>query len=80
MSKSKTQLVLDHLLTHGTITSWTAIQEYRATRLSAIIFELRKQHDIMSITKKGDSHCTYKYICSISDRLLIEKYKDEQEY
>tara|TARA_R110000751_G_scaffold264515_1_gene363580 strand:+ start:48 stop:341 length:294 start_codon:yes stop_codon:yes gene_type:complete len=39
----KTQMdsVLWHLQTHGCITSWEAIREYGATRLSAIIYNLR---------------------------------------
>lgn len=40
---NKTQKVLEHLKTKGSITSWDAIQLYRATRLSAIIFNLRKR-------------------------------------
>lgn len=40
---SKTQLVLAHLKEYGTITSWDAIRFYGATRLSAIIFDLRKR-------------------------------------
>ena len=39
---NKSQLVKEHLLTKGKITSWEAIQEYGATRLSDIIFRLRK--------------------------------------
>lgn len=42
MRVTKTAQVLEHLKNHGTITSWQAIQEYEATRLSAIIFNLRK--------------------------------------
>lgn len=38
---TKSFLVLRHLQRHGSITSWEAIQEYGATRLSAIIFNLR---------------------------------------
>lgn len=38
---TKTQLVKNHLLTRGKITSWEAIENYGATRLSAIIFKLR---------------------------------------
>lgn len=38
---SKSFLVLRHLQRYGSITSWEAIQEYGATRLSAIIFNLR---------------------------------------
>ena len=38
---TKTQLVKSHLLERGKITSWEAIENYGATRLSAIIFNLR---------------------------------------
>lgn len=38
----KTQLVLQHLLNNDGITSWQAIELYGATRLSAIIFCLKK--------------------------------------
>lgn len=36
------QQVLNHLKTNGTITSWEAITLFRATRLSGIIYSLRK--------------------------------------
>lgn len=35
--------VKEHLIKVGTINSWTAIELYGATRLSAIIFQLRKE-------------------------------------
>ncbi len=38
---TKHQQVLSHLRKHGSIDSWTAIELYGATRLSAIIFNLR---------------------------------------
>lgn len=38
---SKTDRVLKHLQEKGSITSWEAIKEFGATRLSAIIFNLR---------------------------------------
>jgi hypothetical protein len=41
--KSKKQAVLEHLEKHKTITSLEAIELYGATRLSAIIFNLRKE-------------------------------------
>ena len=40
---TKTERVLRHLQEFGSITSWEAIKEYGATRLSAIIFNLKKQ-------------------------------------
>jgi len=47
---TKTHYVRLHLLNKGSIDSWTAIENYGATRLSAIIFILRKRGmDITSI-------------------------------
>lgn len=40
------QEVLRHLKEYKSITSFVAFTEYGATRLSAIIFELRKTHTI----------------------------------
>lgn len=40
---TKTNQVRDYLEEHGSITSWDAIKLFRATRLSAIIFTLRKK-------------------------------------
>ena len=40
---NKTEKVLEHLHTYGCITSLEAIEKYKATRLSAIIFNLRKR-------------------------------------
>lgn len=38
---NKTNAIQLHLIEKGSITSWEAIKEYGATRLSAIIFNLR---------------------------------------
>ena len=35
--------VIRHLMTEGSITAWEAIKEYGATRLSAIVYDLRKE-------------------------------------
>ena len=40
------KIVLRHLKEYKTITSFEAFTEYGATRLSAIIFDLRKKYDI----------------------------------
>lgn len=40
---NKTEKVLNHLREYGSITSLEAIELYGATRLSAIIFTLRKR-------------------------------------
>ena len=39
---NKTQAIKNHLIEKGSITSWDAIQLYRATRLSGIIYNLRE--------------------------------------
>lgn len=48
--KGKTAKVLAHLKEKGSISIWEAIELYGATRLSAIIFNLRKRYDIESVS------------------------------
>ena len=49
---TKKEKVKRHLLEHGSITSWEAIMKYNATRLSDIIFCLRKEgYDIETVYK-----------------------------
>lgn len=48
---TKIDSVMNHLIEHRCITSWDAIRLYRATRLSAIIYEL-KHHRGMNISTK----------------------------
>ena len=57
---TKTGKVLSHLQRYGSITSWDAIRLFRATRLSAIIFNLRDEgYKIDSENRSGDgSHWT----------------------
>lgn len=62
--KDKTSEVLNHLKEKGSITSMEAFQLYGATRLSAIIFTLRKRgFDIQTnteVTKDRYGHnCSY---------------------
>ena len=66
---SKQQMVLDHLKKYGTITSLEAITLYSATRLAAIIFNLRNKfgYDIETnmesdIDKYGNSVNYARYI------------------
>ena len=51
MAKGNSQLkqVLDYLQEHGSITSWDAIMKFRITRLSSVIYLLRRRgYDIKS--------------------------------
>lgn len=51
---TKTQAVLDWLKTHASISSMEAIQSFGATRLSVIIFNLRKAgYDIETVMVDG---------------------------
>jgi hypothetical protein len=43
IKQSKKSKILNHLKTYRSITSWEAIGKYRATRLSAIIKDLRNE-------------------------------------
>ena len=43
---NKTKAIQLHLIEKGHINSWEAIQEYGATRLSAIIYNLRHNYDM----------------------------------
>lgn len=65
---TKKDKVLTHLQLQGSITSWTAIKEYGITRLSAIIYTLRKQGFIIEsepvnfIDRFGDKSTFAKYV------------------
>lgn len=50
MALSQEKLVLKHLQEHGSITSMDAIQLYGATRLSAIIYNLRHNEGYTIVT------------------------------
>ena len=41
-----------HLEEYNTITSWEAIQKFKATRLSDIIYRLKKEGHNISVVKK----------------------------
>ena len=51
--RGKTKKVLEYLQTNGSITTLDAFLKFRATRLSAIIFNLRKYgYSIVSVPEK----------------------------
>ena len=54
--KSKKDMVLIHLQMHGSITSWEAIEKFRATRLSDIVFKLKQDgHNISSAPEYNEN-------------------------
>lgn len=60
--------VLDYLRKIGSITSWEAIVEFGATRLSAIIYNLRKKgynietNDLIVKNRYGNATVIAKYV------------------
>lgn len=67
--KTQINAVLWHLQNKGSITSWEAIKEYGATRLSAIIYNLRHTRgytitgeDMTRTTRFGQTTTFTKYI------------------
>tara|TARA_R110002012_G_scaffold246586_1_gene422170 strand:+ start:192 stop:398 length:207 start_codon:yes stop_codon:yes gene_type:complete len=62
---TKIKKVLSHLKEKNNITSWEAIELFRATRLSAIIYSLKKQGHIIQteiVNSKGTRFAKYNYI------------------
>lgn len=65
---TKTNKVIEHLKKYGAITSIEAIEMYGATRLSAIIFELRKKgynietHSMPFIDRYGNTSVYGRYV------------------
>lgn len=51
---NKTKAILNHLEEFGNITSWEAIKEYGATRLSAIIYNLRHKYNLNIVNEMID--------------------------
>lgn len=49
---NKTKAIQLHLIEKGSITSWEAIKEYGATRLSGIIYNLRNDYGMNIITER----------------------------
>lgn len=68
MAKSQTEDVLNHIKNNGSISSKEAFEKYGATRLSAIIFRLRRRgYDIQTtmettITRYGKTVEYARYI------------------
>lgn len=69
VKRDKTTDVLEHMQKNGSITSMEAFELYGATRLSAIIFNLRKKgYDI----ETEDARCTdrYGHVCNFAKYVL----------
>ncbi len=72
---NKFELVKKHLIKRKKITSWEAITKYRATRLSDIIWKLRKQgfpiHSVWETNKDGARYTVYHLLQSSKTLRII---------
>jgi hypothetical protein len=57
--ETKTKKVADYLITNKNITSWDAINKFKATRLSAIIFNLKKRGFIIETKMEINGNSNY---------------------
>ena len=69
---NKTNAILQHLMEKGSITSWEAIKEYGATRLSAIIYQLRHKYGLNIITEDIEFIDRYGSKATFAKYLLIK--------
>ena len=67
-NKSQKDMILIHLQMHKTITTWEAIDKFHATRLSAIIFNLKQEgHNISSTNMSGGGKKWVEYRLHLED-------------
>ena len=70
---TKTKAVMLHLEEKGSITSWEAIKEYGATRLSAIIFNLRHKYGMNIVSEPYEFVDRYGNKSSYAKYVLIKE-------
>jgi|694.fasta_scaffold13506_1 hypothetical protein len=73
MRTTKSSQVKQHLIKYGAIDSWTAINRYGATRLSAIIFNLRRRgfnifSQPMTVKDRNENLCNFVNYVLIVDK------------
>ena len=57
--KTKNYKVMAHLRRYGSINTWVAFTKYKATRLSSIIFNLRKYGYNIESVEKQNKECRF---------------------
>ena len=76
---NKTKAVMLHLQEFGKISCWEAIKEYGATRLSAIIYNLRHKYEMNIINERVYFTDRYGNPSHYDNYVLIEKEGDTNE-
>ena len=75
---NKTKAILLHLQQYGSITSWESIKEYGATRLSAIIYNLRNNYNLNIITEEVDFIDRYGNKASYGKYILVKESENNE--
>jgi predicted transcriptional regulator of viral defense system len=60
--KTQKELVLNHFKEHGHITVEEAFELYEASRMSAIVYNLRKEGYVIVTERVGKNKYVYKYL------------------
>ena len=74
---NKTKAIKLHLEKYGRITTWEAIKEYGATRLSSIIYNLRHNYNMNIISK--DIYFTDRYGTESNYVMYVLEQEQENE-
>lgn len=75
---NKTMAIKQHLEQYGSITSWEAIKEYGATRLSAIIYNLRHNYGLNIISEYIEFTDRYDNKSSYAVYILAKESEDNE--
>ena len=70
---NKTKAIQLHLIEKGSITSWEAIKEYGATRLSAIIYNLRYRYGMNIVSERIEFTDRFGNKSSYAKYVLVEE-------
>jgi hypothetical protein len=62
MNKTQKEQVLEHFKKWKSITSLEAIKAYRITRLASVIFDLREEYEIVSLSEKKAGKNWVRYV------------------
>lgn len=73
---NKTKAIMLHLREKGSITSWEAIKEYGATRLSGIIYNLRNTYNMPIESHYECFKDRYGNTCNFAKYILKEDSND----
>ena len=75
---NKTMAIKQHLEQYGSITSWEAIKEYGATRLSSIIYNLRYNYNMNIINDNIEFIDRYGNKSNYAKYILVKESEENE--